>query len=352
MDWFVDASNHQRLSELRHEIGDYLRRHATDPDSVDIAEVVIAELLGNVVRHAAGPAWVSLDWSQIHPVFTVRDLGPGLELDPKLPDCLEAESGRGLYLASQLARGISAAVRAAGGASVSAELAVERRTSQSIDPPRRSGVRLPRPQEAESGVGFGREAFLRALVVEVAQAVEQSHGPAAAEAVVAQAGIDIGTQMEAEYRDHSLVGEALSLSTEQIADCFVRLKQAIGGGFSVLEIDDDRIVLGNTRCPFGDVVKMAPALCRMTSAVFGGIAASNAEREAFVVLEERIAVGDPACRVAVYLDRPPPDPRIAHRYLAPAVEPVQVRPYTPQRSAAPAERPADGPASDGPTAVS
>jgi anti-sigma regulatory factor (Ser/Thr protein kinase) len=57
--------------------------------------------------------------------------------------------------------------------------------------------------------------------------------------------------------------------------------------------------------PFGDVVRQAPGLCRMTSSVFGGIAARNTGGAA-VVLEERIAVGDPECRVIVWLgsDKP------------------------------------------------
>jgi hypothetical protein len=38
----------------------------------------------------------------------------------------------------------------------------------------------------------------------------------------------------------------------------------------------------------------------MTSSVFGGIAARNAGG-ASVVLEERIAMGDPECRVVVWL---------------------------------------------------
>jgi len=81
----------------------------------------------------------------------------------------------------------------------------------------------------------------------------------------------------------------------------------------VIEVSEDRIVLGASRCPFGDVVQRAPALCRMTSAVFGGIAA-NSYGEAAVTLEERIAIGDPGCRIVVHLD-PGTDPtQTAHRY--------------------------------------
>ncbi len=95
----------------------------------------------------------------------------------------------------------------------------------------------------------------------------------------------------------------------------MRLKHAIDGGFSVVEVTDERIVLANTRCPFGDAVRRAPALCRMTSSVFGGIAARNSDGEAAVVLEERIAVGDPGCRVVVYLGASADDDRpFLHRY--------------------------------------
>jgi len=77
-------------------------------------------------------------------------------------------------------------------------------------------------------------------------------------------------------------------------------------------VTDDRIVLGNDRCPFGDVVRLAPALCRMTSAVFGGIAAGS-HGEASVTLEERIAVGDPGCRVVIQLGPQTATPA-AHQY--------------------------------------
>ncbi len=51
----------------------------------------------------------------------------------------------------------------------------------------------------------------------------------------------------------------------------------------------------------------------MTSAVFGGIAA-NSHGDAAVVLEERIAVGDPECRVVVHLGPTAEASPAAHRY--------------------------------------
>ena len=78
------------------------------------------------------------------------------------------------------------------------------------------------------------------------------------------------------------------------------LKRRIQGDFYIIEESDDKIVLGNRACPFAEKVIGRPALCMMTSNVFGGIAAENLGY-AKVVLEETIAQGHSACRVVVHL---------------------------------------------------
>lgn len=314
LDWYVDTTNREAVTEVRAEIGRYLRRHAADLGQIPDAELVVAELLGNAMRHASGHAWVSLLWSGKRPSLTVYDLGPGFVLDPHLPEDPYAANGRGLYLVDHVADRLTGEARRAGGMEVSAVLPVERSDEASFDPPRRRENALPDLDEAGPD-GFPKEAFLRALVVQLAQTVESAGGPSAAEAAVAQVGADVGGQMEAEYR--ATRGIAGRLTPQQLAECYVRLKHAIDGEFYVIEASEDCIVLGNRRCPFGDAVHRAPALCRMTSSVFGGIAARNCDHEARVVLEERIAIGDPQCRVSVYLDRPVVDDGVSHRYQAP-----------------------------------
>lgn len=315
MDWYLDATDPEAVRNLRHEIGDYLRRHAADDADTDAAELAVAELLGNVVRHAPGPAWVSLSWATELPTLVVHDLGPGFDLAGVLPADPLAESGRGLFIVSSLTPELTAAARAHGGARVSAVLPVQRRRETSHDPRPSAGPSLPGLDEAHPAGGFGRESFLRALVVQLAQAVERLGGPDVAEEAVALVGRDVGGQMEREYRAaKEIVGR---LRPDQLADCLVRLKHAIEGDFYVIEANEHRIVLGNHRCPFGDVVQRAPALCRMTSSVFGGIAAANSEDGAAIVLEERIAVGDPGCRVVVHLGPAPEESApFAHRYGA------------------------------------
>lgn len=215
-----------------------------------------------------------------------------------------AESRRGLLIVDALAAELTAAARTSGGSRVSVRIPLPRRTEVTNDPAPSAGVALPDLSEARSEGAFGKESFLRALVVQLAQSVERITGPALAEQAVAQVGADVGGQMEAEYRlARSIVGR---MTPAQVGDCLVRLKAAIDGGFRVTELGEDRIVLVNTACPFGDVVRRAPALCRMTSSVFGGIAARNSvSGEAAVLLEERIAVGDAHCSVVVYLGAPP-----------------------------------------------
>ncbi|MGN6302906.1 MAG: ATP-binding protein [Angustibacter sp.] len=325
MDWYLAGDDPADVTVLRHRIRDHLVRHAAPGADVSDAELVVQELLANAFEHADGPTWVQLTWADDRPHLVVRDLGEGFTLPasqaaapvPDDDEALWSEGGRGLWLVSHLSGELAVAARRGGGTEVRTVLPVQRQASRSIDPVPLPLDVLPSLDEARPEGGFGRESFLRALVVQLSQAVEHLAGPDVGEEVVAQVGIAVGGQMEAEYRlAHEIVGR---LSPDQVADCLVRLKHAIDGGFSVVEVTDERIVLANTRCPFGDAVRRAPALCRMTSSVFGGIAARNSDGDAAVVLEERIAVGDPGCRVVVYLGAARDDARpFLHRYRSPA----------------------------------
>ncbi len=316
MDWYIPAADATAVSALRHAVTAYLERHAAPGSDLAGAELAFSELITNAVLHSERPAWVSVEWSLEKPRVSVFDLGPEFTLDASLPDDPTAESGRGLFIASHIAENLRVAHRRGGGNVVTAVLPVRRSVQESHDPPRASIGALPNIEEAGED-GFGKEPFLRALVVQLAQALEAAHGPVAADAAVAQVGTDVGGQMEDEYRKAMDVAGLMSPS--DMADAYVRLKHAIDGGFYVIEADETKIVLGNTRCPFGEAVKRSPSLCRMTSSVFGGIAARN-YGTATVVLEERIAVGDPGCRVTVHLGKARTDLPHGHVYRAPVSE--------------------------------
>src|SRR4051794_10771125 len=308
VEWALDGHSKEGLTALRHEIAAYLRRHATTGSDLAGAEIVVAELLANAVEHAPGPAWARVIWTGDRPRLEVHDLGGGFELDPVLPPASRPR-GRGLYLADAFVDDLARASKRAGGSVVSATLPVRRARPASDDPPRPTVSPLPSSEEALEDGTFGREAFLRALLVELAEATEAREGPDAVVALVAQVGANVGGRMEEAYRRvRSLTGR---LSPDEMGDLYVRLKGAMGGDFYVVEADEHRIVLGNRRCPFGSVVRRQPGLCRMTSSVLGGIAARNTGGSA-VTLEERIAVGDPECRIVVW-PRPPAPGRTATR---------------------------------------
>lgn len=146
-------------------------------------------------------------------------------------------------------------------------------------------------------VALERDGFLRNLLRELSGTLEEVVGIDEASGFVSIVGERIGDQIDREYREALQVED---LSREQVAEVLVDLKRRIQGDFFVISEDDDKIVLGNRACPFGEKVIDRPSLCMMTSNVFGAIASQNLGY-AKVVLEETIAQGHPGCRVVVYL---------------------------------------------------
>jgi predicted ArsR family transcriptional regulator len=142
-----------------------------------------------------------------------------------------------------------------------------------------------------------RDLFLRTLIRELAGALQEVVGLDEASGFVSVVGQRIGDQINNEYKSALRVDR---LTREQVADVLVDLKRRIQGDFYVIEQDDEKIVLGNRACPFAEKVHDRPALCMMTSNVFGVIAAENLGYGK-VVLEQAIARGDATCRVVVYL---------------------------------------------------
>jgi predicted ArsR family transcriptional regulator len=119
---------------------------------------------------------------------------------------------------------------------------------------------------------------------------------------VSVVGQRVGDQINQTYKTALGVPE---LSRDQVAAVLVDLKRRIQGDFFIAEEDDDKIIFGNRACPFAEKVVGRPAMCMMTSNVFGSIAADNLGY-AKVVLDETIADGHAGCRVVVYL-RPTPE---------------------------------------------
>ena len=162
-------------------------------------------------------------------------------------------------------------------------------------------------------VALDRDRFLRSLLRQLAGTLEDVVGLDEASGYISVVGGSIGDQIDTEYRRAIGVEK---LTRDQVAGVLVDLKRRIEGEFYIIEETEDRIVLGNRACPFGDYVKGRPSLCMMTSNVFGSIAARNLGY-ARVEIEEAIAMGHPGCRVVVHL-KPREDPEPGSReYFGP-----------------------------------
>jgi predicted ArsR family transcriptional regulator len=146
-------------------------------------------------------------------------------------------------------------------------------------------------------VPLERDIFMRTLIRELSGVLQDVVGLDEAAGFVSVVGQNMGHQINDAYKS-ALHTDALT--PEQVSSTLVDLKRRIQGEFFVLEQNEEKIVLGNRRCPFEDKVIGRPAMCMMTSNVFGSITAENLGY-AKVVLHETIATGHAGCRVAVYL---------------------------------------------------
>ncbi|MEQ8819579.1 MAG: methanogen output domain 1-containing protein [Sumerlaeia bacterium] len=141
-------------------------------------------------------------------------------------------------------------------------------------------------------------SFLRKLIGELTQSLQEVVGERECAGFIGIVGTRVGHDINEQYRDALKLQR---LNREQVAAVLLDLKRRIGGDFYILEENDRRLVLGNRRCPFGDLVRGRPSLCMMTSSVFGVVAARNLGY-AKVDVEKAIARGDSECRVTIYLD--------------------------------------------------
>jgi predicted ArsR family transcriptional regulator len=155
----------------------------------------------------------------------------------------------------------------------------------------------PRIDPAQAAVPLDRDRFMRTLIRELAGTLEDVIGIEEVNGYFSVVGGVIGTAIDSDYRA-ALQLEQLDRS--QVAAVLVDLKRRIQGDFYLISEDDEKLVLGNRACPFGDKVLGRTSMCMMTSNVFGSIAANNLGY-AKVALQETIAQGHGGCRIVVYL---------------------------------------------------
>lgn len=138
--------------------------------------------------------------------------------------------------------------------------------------------------------------FLQTFILELMHANEQL-GQKHCEQLIEHIARTAGCFFEETYREETHQSEALD--TESYTELILGLKNSIGGKFSLASSNQDCVTVTNSCCPFGDQVTQFPELCRMTSSVFGGIAARNFGY-AKVEIKKSIARHDGGCEVCVY----------------------------------------------------
>lgn len=138
--------------------------------------------------------------------------------------------------------------------------------------------------------------FLQTFILELMHASEQQ-GQKHCEELIEHIAKTAGCFFEETYRGNTNKTGALDI--ESYIELILGLKNNIGGKFSLASSNQDCITVTNACCPFGDRVTNFPELCRMTSSVFGGIAARNFGY-AKVEIKKSIARNNGHCEVCVY----------------------------------------------------
>jgi anti-sigma regulatory factor (Ser/Thr protein kinase) len=105
--WTFSADDARAAVDARAQFVDFLRGTGWDDESVDRAELVFGELLGNVVRHAPGPVEVSFEQRGGGGELHLIDSGTSFSLAEKhLPADALSDAGRGLFIVQHLAGGL------------------------------------------------------------------------------------------------------------------------------------------------------------------------------------------------------------------------------------------------------
>jgi PAS domain S-box-containing protein len=111
----VDVRDARASARFAARLVEALERQGYALDAIINAELVLSELVGNLVRHAPGPAMFALDVQHGRVVLHVLDDGPGYRFLSRLPTDTLSERGRGLFLISALAEAFHVTMRPGGG---------------------------------------------------------------------------------------------------------------------------------------------------------------------------------------------------------------------------------------------
>ena len=125
VEWSFDTSDAQAAHDTRLEFVQRVHRRFGDALDVAVAELVLGELIGNVVRYAPGPTHIQANFDDRGVTIVVKDWGTGFTPPPMTrPMGLFSESGRGLAIVAQLAENVEIDCESTDGCCVRARLDV------------------------------------------------------------------------------------------------------------------------------------------------------------------------------------------------------------------------------------
>lgn len=146
-------------------------------------------------------------------------------------------------------------------------------------------------------IPLNRDLFLRTLIRDLAGILEEVIGHEETAGYISLVGQKMGSWINGIYRQSLGLP---TLSPEQVARVLVDLKRRLDGHFSLIELNEEKMVLSSSACPFGEKVLDRPSMCMMTTNVFGVITAENLGY-AKVALHETIAGRCSRCLVTVFI---------------------------------------------------
>lgn len=156
---------------------------------------------------------------------------------------------------------------------------------------------------AQAPIDIDREGYLGLILKNMSNTLEETVGRSEAHGFINLVGLAVSEEIQDEYLR---AAGTKRLDRAGVTAVILDLKRRMGGDFYVLEESDNQIVLGNRRCPFGDLARDCPSLCMMTSHVFGHLVAES-QGYGRVTLADTIARGGQGCRIVIDLDPDAPD---------------------------------------------
>jgi len=101
IEWSLSAPDARDAQGARAAFLLFIKSNAATGDFA-AAELIFGELIGNVVRHSAGPIAIRVKWQSNRPTLSVSDCGARFEANSSLPADPFSEYGRGFFLIRSL----------------------------------------------------------------------------------------------------------------------------------------------------------------------------------------------------------------------------------------------------------